>query len=314
MPNPNLSVACEQFIPLLPYYVYTLVDPRTNEVFYVGKGKGERALDHVAQVRQLVRSGTALVSEKHRRIKAILDDGFEGGPHARVIARFEDEKQAHAVESVLINFSYDFERQLTNAVRGHGAEFVRRFGDASELPGIDVPQRVRAHDGSFANEKIASLRAAGAYEFKARIEDELARRGFAVRGFTRGTTDRPYDPGESNGFLGTLVHIEGIDFLVGFSHKCKPGISIANTPATRTPAVRARMALIAQTLNANAYVRWANSPHQGEPKYGDFWRTLADGKRERLKPVFEPDDLEGLYGTLEGFRRLLTTSSEPKAA
>ena len=38
MSNPNLSVASEQFIPLLPYYVYTLVDPRTNEVSHVLKG------------------------------------------------------------------------------------------------------------------------------------------------------------------------------------------------------------------------------------------------------------------------------------
>ena len=188
---------------------------------------------------QLVRSSAPLVSEKHRCIKAILDDGFEHGPHARVIARFEAEKQAHAVESVLINFSYDLERQLPNAVRGHSAEFVRRFGDTSELPGIDVPQRVRVRDGTFANETVAGLRAAGAYEFKV---------------------------------------------------------------------------LIAQTLHANAHVKWANSRHEGEPRYGDFWRTLADGKRARLKPVFEPDDLEGLYGTLEAFQHLLTASSEPRAA
>ena len=28
------------------YYVYVLVDPRTKQVFYVGKGKGNRVFDH----------------------------------------------------------------------------------------------------------------------------------------------------------------------------------------------------------------------------------------------------------------------------
>ena len=83
---------------------------------------------------------------------------------------------------------------------------------------------------------------------------------------------------------------------------------------TRTAAARARMALIAQTLHANAYVKWVNTLHQGERRYGDFCRNLGNGKVERLKPVFEPDDLEGFFGTLEGFRHLLTASSEPRAA
>jgi hypothetical protein len=218
------------------------------------------------------------------------------------------------VESVPINFCYHFDVQLTNAVRGHGAEFVRRFGDTRELPGIDVPARVRSHDGEFTNRHLAALRAAGAYELRSRIEYELGRRGFAVRGFARGTADRPYDPGESNGWLGLIVHIEGIDFLVGFSQTYRPGVSIVNSPATRTPAARARMALIARNLHPKAFVKWANLRHQGEPRYGDFCRTLESGGVERLKPVFEPDDLEGLYGTLERFRHALADSPEPMVA
>jgi hypothetical protein len=30
----------------LAYYVYLLIDPRDGKVFYVGKGKGERCLQH----------------------------------------------------------------------------------------------------------------------------------------------------------------------------------------------------------------------------------------------------------------------------
>jgi hypothetical protein len=35
-----------QDVELKPYYVYELIDPFNNEVFYVGKGTGNRVLDH----------------------------------------------------------------------------------------------------------------------------------------------------------------------------------------------------------------------------------------------------------------------------
>jgi hypothetical protein len=34
------------------FYVYELIDPRDGKVFYVGKGKGERAWQHEIDVRR----------------------------------------------------------------------------------------------------------------------------------------------------------------------------------------------------------------------------------------------------------------------
>ena len=36
----------QQTIESLAYYVYALIDPRDNRIFYIGKGKGNRIFQH----------------------------------------------------------------------------------------------------------------------------------------------------------------------------------------------------------------------------------------------------------------------------
>jgi len=91
------------------YYVYELIDPRTNGAFYVGKGRGNRALHHLGGVSKNNKNKTALVEE-------IRESGLE--PEIRVVREFDDEQAA-----------YDFEREhieeiglenLTNVRPGGG--------------------------------------------------------------------------------------------------------------------------------------------------------------------------------------------------
>jgi hypothetical protein len=37
----------QKTIEALKFYVYALIDPRTDRVFYIGKGKGSRIYAHV---------------------------------------------------------------------------------------------------------------------------------------------------------------------------------------------------------------------------------------------------------------------------
>ena len=293
-----------EFLPHLQYYVYVLLDPRDGSVFYVGKGKQERALAHVAEVISLINSNIPLESKKHLRIKEILDSGQQ--PKQLVVARFDDEKKAFAVESVLINYVYDFTK-LTNAVRGHGAEFVRKFGHLeSDQPGLDIPERYRLNDGAYRDRHIAALRASGAYEFLERIRNRFTKLQFDCREFQDGYGS--FDPGASNGQLGFIVHIQGIDFLIKFTQSCEVGYSIANTPETRNDIRNNGLERIKTRMGEDFHISSPlNSRVQGEGRYLIFGRKDNDGNFVKIKPkpTFDPDNLEGLFALFNKFKEIL---------
>lgn len=78
------------------YYVYMLIDPRNDTVFYVGKGKGNRAWQHSAEYRNN-RVNNAL---KHRVIGEIHNLGMEHT--VRVVASDLVEGEALDIERYLI--------------------------------------------------------------------------------------------------------------------------------------------------------------------------------------------------------------------
>lgn len=100
---------------LLGYYVYVYTDPRSEEPFYVGKGKGNRAFSHLNDGSE---------SAKVARIREIRDAGME--PRIEVLGFGLDERTAFKVEAAAIDLiGFD---KLTNAQVGHHA---RRFGRKS---------------------------------------------------------------------------------------------------------------------------------------------------------------------------------------
>lgn len=144
----------EQVIPLKKYYVYELRDPIDDTVFYVGKGTGNRALHHGKEAvthNEKETAKLAKIQEIHKRGQKY--------DHV-VIARFDTEQEAYAVEAVLIHWVYghpDYYEDsiLTNIQSGHGRDTIRYKGNADvEIQGIDIPKPERSKDGAYTNQKI----------------------------------------------------------------------------------------------------------------------------------------------------------------
>ena len=103
-------------------YVYLLVDPRDNTIFYVGKGKANRVFMHEEHVRK---AKDPSLNEKEKRIKDILEANKEVLKYIVRVNLTKDE--AFTVESVIINLlgktemgDLNISVSLTNIQGGHG--------------------------------------------------------------------------------------------------------------------------------------------------------------------------------------------------
>lgn len=117
----------------LGHYVYVYVDPRDEDVFYVGKGVGARATTHLDAEGE---------SRKRQRIRDIRAAGHE--PRIDIVAhKLRDEEEAFRVEAALIELLGT--DRLTNEVRGW------RSGESRRKPLTDFvteccPRRVDVTD------------------------------------------------------------------------------------------------------------------------------------------------------------------------
>lgn len=96
----------------LGFYVYALVDPRTERIFYIGKASANnRAFDHLKRSKN--------ETEKTKFINEIRSSGYE--PKVEILrSGLSTENMAFEVEAAVID-SIGLEN-LTNKVRGHGVE------------------------------------------------------------------------------------------------------------------------------------------------------------------------------------------------
>lgn len=90
----------------LQSYVYIYTDPRNGEVFYIGKGRGNRAFSHLNEFGE---------TEKIARINAIRKSGAK--PKIDILRYGMSNEESSLVEAAVIDF-VGLSR-LTNAVRGN---------------------------------------------------------------------------------------------------------------------------------------------------------------------------------------------------
>ena len=112
---PHMTCFSEKSLEALNgFYVYALIDPRDDKIFYIGKGYGNRVFSHELE------SGKEEGSEKKklRKIQAIETAGYFV---KRVIVNWGlSESEAFASEASLINLmNFLPDVKLTNVVSGH---------------------------------------------------------------------------------------------------------------------------------------------------------------------------------------------------
>lgn len=133
----------KSLLALGDYYVYGLVDPRNNNLFYIGKGKGNRVFEHELE---------SILSPNSSRLKlkTIADIKAAGLDVVKIIINSNlTESEAFAAEAALINvFNYMGDGELTNIASGHHSsrvftveEFEREYG-AIELNDTDIKHKI----------------------------------------------------------------------------------------------------------------------------------------------------------------------------
>lgn len=131
--KPSIKLFSEKAVEQLNgFYVYALIDPRNNQVFYIGKGIGNRVFSHE------IESGKSPKSEK-AKLKRIQEIEAAGHEVKRVIVNWSmAESEAFAAEAALINMlSFLSADMLTNAVAGHHVHEAMTVEDFDLLYGAE---------------------------------------------------------------------------------------------------------------------------------------------------------------------------------
>lgn len=100
----------------LGYYVYALIDPRDDRIFYVGKGKGDRVYQHARHAQKVGSESRAEL--KLGRIQEIHAEALD--VRVELIRRGLSEETAFELEAALMDTLELAGVRLMNLVAGQG--------------------------------------------------------------------------------------------------------------------------------------------------------------------------------------------------
>lgn len=113
--------------PTHGYYTYGLICPLNNDLFYIGKGKGNRVYDHERL------AGNGAKGAKNERIQKILN--AQTHVNHVIFSRHNDESEAYANEKMMIDkIGFDHLTNISTAVgasgnRSDGWQFLPRMDE-----------------------------------------------------------------------------------------------------------------------------------------------------------------------------------------
>lgn len=131
----------KSLLSLGDYYVYGLIDPRSKQIFYIGKGTKNRVFEHEKE---------SLGSPDSEKLKTIADIKNAGLEVEKIIINSNlTKEEAFAAEASLINaFNYVSDAGLTNIVAGHhsaealSVDEYERINGAAPLEEKDIKHRI----------------------------------------------------------------------------------------------------------------------------------------------------------------------------
>jgi len=99
----------------MKHYVYKLIDPRSGETFYIGKGTNGRMKQHVQHVKNKKQSYKNKNPHRYNKIKSILESGYDDLEYEKPYEYEESEKAFEKEKDLIAEHTLE---NLTNICEG----------------------------------------------------------------------------------------------------------------------------------------------------------------------------------------------------